>query len=275
MYSKEDAIKAVEEIAQKTGSSLSKREYQKLRGENHPEVSTFYRRFEGWNSIKQETSLEVEKKGGKLDAKYDFFESPTTDSQIYWLGFLMGDGCVYENSAGNNVLSLGIKDRKHLEKFKQALNSEHSIVKNDDLWQFRITDKKLTSDLKKCGIKNKKTFSQELPNCLESSSDWSAFVRGLFDADGSIYFGETSLSWYISGYKLRLEKLKDVIPVDLMLYDGGSRNDDTRRLKSNSISDVVEIRNWIYPEYNHTRLERKYEKMQEVGYGVRENYHGG
>jgi len=272
MYSKQEAVEAVREVAKYTQGPLSKRDYKKLRGPEHPAPYVFYRRFGGWNAIKEEARLETESSGGKLNADYDFFENPVYDEQIYWLGFLMGDGSVWNNSSGNSTLSLSIQEKHHVKKFKQALNAEHKISENDGLYYLRICDEKLTSDLEKWGIHGDKTFSTDLPDFWEAgdtSPRWNPFVRGLFDADGSIYFDETRVVWYISGYGSRLERLRKVIPVNLTLYDGGSRNDQTKRLKTNKISDVVTLREWMYPDHDHTRLERKYNKMCEVDYGSR------
>jgi len=271
-YSDEHYIKSIQEVASKVDGSLTRREYQELKENNHPDQSQFYRRFESWNTVKEMAGLGKNKSGGKLDADYDFFETLDTDEKLYWVGFLMVDGSVYQNGVGNMEMGIAINEVDHLRKLKNALNAEHKISLSDGKAYFRICDEKLTSDLRSHGVTSDKTLTDTIPD-IEQSSNCASFVRGLFDADGSIYFGDKNSDWYISGSEGRLRKINKMLPVDAKLYNANTNKQHTKKLEVYSIGEIETLRNWMYPDFEHPRLERKFEKMDEVAYGVREDCH--
>lgn len=60
-----------------------------------------------------------------IKANRDYFETIDTASKAYWLGFIVGDGCVrYTKSTNSYVLAIELSriDITHLEKFKQDIS---------------------------------------------------------------------------------------------------------------------------------------------------------
>lgn len=124
---------------------------------------------------------------------HNFFDVIDTEEKAYFLGWIYADGCVY-----NRTLSIGIKreDRNMLEKFKQAIDSEHPITdslvgdgtsnnKHKQSGIF-ITHKDLAKRLKDLGIiprrgKPEKSTSQIPDHLLHH------WIRGLVDGDGSFH----------------------------------------------------------------------------------------
>ncbi len=108
--------------------SISKKEYysnpenrKKLQGKNNPMYG------------KKHTEESKRKKSDTLTNRYnpnlkiDFFEDINTENKAYWLGFLYGDGYVY-----NNTIRIHLKksDKNHLIKFKNILNINNFLVEN-------------------------------------------------------------------------------------------------------------------------------------------------
>lgn len=122
-----------------------------------------------------------------------FFEQ-LNNTSLYWLGFLMADGCVHKNTIR---LSLSIKDIDHVKKFKNDIKSDVkiSIVKNFlnkknkkwkdvDVVSFGLTSKKIVNDVKKFGLIPNKTFKTKFVNAIKRHPNVHIFCRGYFDGDG-------------------------------------------------------------------------------------------
>lgn len=128
------------------------------------------------------------KMGGRhiIPIRGDAFSSITPES-AYWIGFIMADGCVW-----NNIFSIGlaIKDIKHLEKFKNFIHSNHKITltnqrcngKTNKGCKISIKSKKIISDLSSYGIVARKSLIAKAIG-IEHSLD---FWRGVIDGDGSV-----------------------------------------------------------------------------------------
>lgn len=117
----------------------------------------------------------------KYFVNHDIFEIIDTSEKAYWLGYIMGDGCVSDKG----LIHLASKDLEHLEKFKYFVGSNHKIGRNE----FRFTSHKMKNDLAKHGILPRKTYlSLSLKTVpIELKQDT---IRGLIDSDGWIYFTE-------------------------------------------------------------------------------------
>lgn len=134
-----------------------------------------------------------------MNRKYNvndvYFNKIDTEEKAYWLGFLLADGCIHER-AGQDRLSLvlGIKDKNHLEKFKESLSFEGPIidyVKKSGLFiglihsHVRITSQLLIDNLAKVGCIPRKSLVLEFPIIDEELVHH--LIRGYFDGDGSVF----------------------------------------------------------------------------------------
>lgn len=114
-----------------------------------------------------------------------FFDALQSDGQAYWLGFLIADGTIHGQRGV--VLSLGLKDREHLERFRYALQATHPVRKyvypKLHFARLVITSPHMVKGLRQWGMRTPRINRlPSLPAHLRG-----AFVRGYFDGDGSIH----------------------------------------------------------------------------------------
>jgi hypothetical protein len=131
----------------------------------------------------------------------DYFETIDTPEKAYWLGFLYADGCInsfYKNDelrTMNLEISLCYKDRNHLQKFADCLESNVPI--HDKISCFKdkkykasrinICCKKMCYDLIRLNCTPKKTFNISFPDDSIVPYIYKRdFLRGFFDGDGCI-----------------------------------------------------------------------------------------
>lgn len=136
--------------------------------------------------------------------EYSFAE--LTPLTAYWIGFLMADGCISQESGKKTprlLLRLSVKDRKHLERFRDWIGSGHAIYEKDHLDPknnvqrsccLQIASSQLCADLKKWGVVERKTGNERPAEVLLTNRD---FWRGCVDGDGSVYAGACRV--YLSG----------------------------------------------------------------------------
>lgn len=129
---------------------------------------------------------EVTGKLGESSRKYFFNQNAfdtITEESAYWLGFIMGDGCVSDR----NTLSIGLNDRDklHLKKFMKFMNHDGGMYynKKTHINEVVLCSKILTKSLSQYNIFPRKTFTAKAPDNLKNDVN---FWRGLIDADGSL-----------------------------------------------------------------------------------------
>lgn len=218
-------------------------------------------------------------------AKYfdnTFFEKIDTEDKAYWLGFIFADGAVCKSNTLE--ITLALKDIEHLKKFKKAIKSEHNIrikklkTPNGKIYercQFAITNKKITDDLRKYGLHNKKTYDCSIPFKLIPKRLFHHFVRGLFDGDGSVYkIGTQKESWKeerLSVTVLTTVSVQMANDIINSLFDYGNicctynidRRDKYVKAKEaynvmiNRSREIQRFYNWLYKNAT-IYLERKY-----------------
>jgi hypothetical protein len=123
----------------------------------------------------------------------DFFAVVDTEEKAYWLGFLAADGHIGEN--GHIKVALSAKDKGHIYKFAETIESEHPIkIRKQNLdgniyevATIIVCSSKMVNDLILLGIGPRKSFivtPSDVP--IELSRH---YWRGVFDGDGNIYIG--------------------------------------------------------------------------------------
>jgi DNA-binding transcriptional regulator WhiA len=113
-------------------------------------------------------------------------------NQAYVLGFIMSDG--YVNSNGLEF-TLAVKDIQILEDISKSMESNYPIKvtygsgknKNKQYCRSRFKSKIIYDNLVAMGYKRHKTGNEFLPEIEEDM--FPHFVRGMFDGDGYISFG--------------------------------------------------------------------------------------
>lgn len=129
-----------------------------------------------------------------------------TPLSAYWIGFLMADGCVSREHEGKSLrlmLRLSVKDRAHLERFRDWIGSEHAIYEKDHIDPagktqrtccLQICSEPLCKGLEQWGVVQRKTGCEKPAEILLDNRD---FWRGCVDGDGCVYPGAQHV--YLSG----------------------------------------------------------------------------
>lgn len=115
----------------------------------------------------------------------DFMKVIDTEEKAYLLGWIASDG--HLSPTGRIDISVRDYDIKIMEILKDLICEEIPIFKRDDMVGFSICSTEMNSDI--CKIleicPGNKSKIVTFPNLDNDSLTW-AFIRGLFDGDGSI-----------------------------------------------------------------------------------------
>lgn len=128
-----------------------------------------------------------------LACNHNYFNEPMDEAHAYWIGFILADGNLTEKSYGRSrqvSVGLGIVDIGHLEKLRNALNSDHKILtsKRDGvnrICHLRISSTELFNSLLEFNVEPRKSarhkFSERIPTDMLKH-----YFRGYFDGNGGI-----------------------------------------------------------------------------------------
>jgi len=128
--------------------------------------------------------------------KYNkYFKKINSPEIAYWFGFIVGDGSIgiYGKSRKFTII-LKREDEYHLKKLASIIGYPKERVKNRksktgyEFSDFQISCKELYNDLYNIGLRQRK--SHILNKDIIPLNYKYDFIRGLFDADGTIIFIE-------------------------------------------------------------------------------------
>lgn len=133
-----------------------------------------------------------------------FFDEINSFSVAYILGMTYADGCIYNNhrfgyclsKQDEEIIEYIIKNICPSAKKKEITNTKGAVNRKPQVI-LRISNKRLVNVLKKkWGVKERKTLNSGLvfPN-IEKKYLW-AFILGLCDGDGNIFYKEYSDKHY-------------------------------------------------------------------------------
>lgn len=140
----------------------------------------------------------------KYSLNENFFDNIDTEEKAYWLGFLYADGSVTDFGAYKTDISLAEKDKDHLEKYRQALESTHPIItrgitfNNKTYYSCRlnISNKAMAEALINKGCVPKKSLILTFPTEEQVPKELRRhFIRGYFDGDGCISYSSNDHSY--------------------------------------------------------------------------------
>ena len=123
-----------------------------------------------------------------------------TEQSVYWIGFIMGDGCITKTGKEFAVLNVALneKDLRHVEKFKEFMNTNKPIgyIEKYNTYSLTINSKQICDILSNFDAINRKSYNatekKNIPNELERH-----YWRGLIDADGHLRYDSKCDKWYI------------------------------------------------------------------------------
>lgn len=195
----------------------------------------------------------------------DFFSNIDTEEKAYWLGFIAADGNV-SKTMKNMRINLNIRDKEHLEKFRQSICGNQPIKENIRGKNYSVyidmNSKKICEDLQKYGITPNKSLTLDVAFNLIPQALIHHFIRGYFDGDGSInlytrppYFYEEWELSFISTKKMLLFFQKE-FGIFHKLYTCGNNY----RFGYRSKKDIEKAIHYMYEDAT-IYLDRKYEKV--------------
>jgi len=129
------------------------------------------------------------RRAGKFDKGY--FEEIDSEPKAYWLGFVMGDGCVmWDEATGNYSLTVALqaRDLPHLLLLTKDLGSTKMPILDKRTASFRMVwySKRLAQSLINLGVVPRKSIIGHPIPVITQAQLVRHFWRGLFDADGCL-----------------------------------------------------------------------------------------
>ena len=127
------------------------------------------------------------------------------EKSAYLIGYICADGCIHKRTGRNKsyVLTITSKDRDHLKKISTILKSNYAISRKRSgsgriAYHVAISNYNLCMSVMGRGVMPNKTLG--LGPISVPRSYLGDFIRGFFDADGSVYI------YYVNGVpQLKIE----------------------------------------------------------------------
>lgn len=226
-----------------------------------------------YNLDKNSLSKEIKRQGGIIINKQNItkfddtvFDNINTEEKAYWLGFIFADGTIASHTLGKKPryqfeLSLGIKDKEHLEKFGTFM--KYNNVKCDSYrCRWIINSKHLWETLNNIGCVPNKSKILKFPPELINSPFISSFVRGYMDGDGCIGIYNNRLYCQCIGTKDFLNQIKQSFSIDTNLGHDLRWSDEVFNFQLSGARCYY----FLCKLYNNATiyLDRKYNKYLEI-----------
>lgn len=210
----------------------------------------------------------------------DFFKKWTPE-MAYILGFFAADGTLtFNRKRKNHYIEFTSIDYEILEKIRKLIKSRHKIgtKKRESKWKkayrLQIGSKEIFKDLIHLGFTPNKSLTVVFP--IVPADYLNHFIRGYFDGDGYCSFcrykrkdrpsrGRAILTGFVSGSRIFLEKLRDVLRKyagtnggTLHFHDGGYR-------LVYSFKDSQKVYSFLYKNLNNILyLKRKFLNFEQA-----------
>ena len=112
-----------------------------------------------------------------------YFDRCDTDQKAYWIGFLLAEGSVRNNTLR---VRLAVEAAETLARLKRDLRTDAPVRKEaDGTYAIDVSSPALCRGLAQFGIVPRKTFKVSWPSRIPRAHE-KAFLLGLFDGDGTI-----------------------------------------------------------------------------------------
>ena len=200
--------------------------------------------------------------------KERIFKEITNSNTAQWLGFIAADGSVHN---GRLQIGLSFKDREHLEKFKNFLETEQEVKDRfnkckEKLYptsQIAIGSALLALDLKQYQIIENK--SQSNVNFLDYIPDnyKADFIIGYFDGDGWYTNTDKTLNFGFCGNYNTMIGIKEWLKQNLNIEINICKDHNSKITFDLSTGNKTYIKNfisfYISKKQELDLLERKYQ----------------
>lgn len=202
-----------------------------------------------------------------------YFDKIDTEEKAYWLGFIYADG--YLNNRYGIGIELDVKDKEHLEKFKEAVQAELNVKvyhKNSTYGpqtncRFILNSKHMHSILLGYYKSIRKTFEGELPKIDKKLE--RHLIRGFFDGDGSLTYSQqkdystqiVSPSVSFIGTKETLQYIESITSMDWHWSKRIKNNTNNFQMGCGKVTQVLSFLHYMYDDAT-IYLDRKYKRFQ-------------
>lgn len=224
------------------------------------DLSTILRQLKRWNVY-----IRKERYNALYRVNTNYFKEIDSEDKAYFLGLIISDGHISKN----NIISLCMKDRDIIEKFKECIQSEHPIKLNkDNNPVIYIHSKEIADDLRNIGLNNRKSYYLDIKKVLSfiPKAFEKDFVRGLFDGDGSIkiynynYLNKPQYHFGYTGLLNIVEYIKTFFNIERKIV---KESDITYTTITRDKNKIIECYNKMYDKAT-IFLNRKYETFQSI-----------
>lgn len=203
-----------------------------------------------------------------------FFNKIDTPEKAYILGFIYGDG-----SQDGQHIRISITDLELLEKIKDKMELEipiHHIKPRKEHYKpqylLKISSVEMCKDLDRVGAMPAKTFKVKFPTEDQVPEKLiKHFLRGLYDADGTIsiqkdrimtqYIGYVGHGPLILGTNIYIQRLFNFS--FNVIKDNRGNNGDIKYIRCTNIHQIIKFLDWLYAD-STIHLDRKYQKYLEL-----------
>ncbi len=203
-----------------------------------------------------------------VQRKYELNErvfDSVNNASAYWIGYLYGDGnCTCENKIR---LACAWSDKELLYQFRNFISSNDRPIKeiiSDSCHNAGIEFRswRIHNAIKKYELTKRKEDRGYVHPDLLQRDVCSDFIRGLFDADGSFYYGGLHNNWLYSEITGRMPVLKDIKNV---LASNDVIKEDKKIVKNGSVfrlrfakDNTIRLIRYLYGNSPMYYLRRKY-----------------
>lgn len=187
-----------------------------------------------------------------------FFEYIDTEEKAYLFGLLFGDGCIFEKNNGHNIITITLqeKDAYMINKIKSIIKINRNIVtdKRDNSKSITLSSDIMAEHLIKWGLFTPKSFRRELPIDLINQKLVNHMIRGLFDADGSIYLqhnnqrGTCHYTLAFCGNETTMYQIRDYLRNKLGVFKSIVYREQTNisSIRWSSRKDLIRLKKFLY-----------------------------
>jgi hypothetical protein len=203
---------------------------------------------------------------GRVDV--DFFKQWSAQ-MAYVLGYFAADGCLSTNPLGARYIHFDSTDLEQLETVKTLLSSKQVISVKPaaqrtwkTCYRIQIGSRQVFADLTELGFGVRKGGRMTLPNI--PTDFLSDFVRGYFDGDGGISYGEYAkanrsgkvrvlLTRFTSASKGFLESLRKALQIEANMGRGSLICYGTYACLSYAYGNSVRLFQFMYRDGDRKR----------------------
>lgn len=202
------------------------------------------------------------------------FSNLNEEWKSYFLGWVYSDGCL---SGGAIDLATTEKDREVLDFFNlKIFNSEKpidvsrggpsdfrgTVYQSKPRARLRITNQQIYKDLINWGLTTKKSLTIEFPSYEEIN--YSAFFRGIFEGDGSIYCKDKLFLVRICTASIDfMDGMSEFLKKERIEHSITKDKNNVLMLIIRRVKDIYKFYNFIYKDAEFF-LKRKHDVFLEI-----------